>query len=405
MDQLEIFFTHDEIESAKKYKYNGKDDSICVKYFLRRYWDFLINYIPLNVAPNLITLIGFLFEVFSFFVSFIVSNKATQPLPCWACIMNGITLHIYQTLDNLDGRQARRTGSSSPLGQFFDHGCDAITGVFEMMKVVMSFEMGNTTGSYIFIMLMAIGFFLTSWEEYIQHAFYLGYINGPDEGLLFLSIVHILAGVIPGFNKLGTHVIVQILFVLSALSTILPIFYNVIKSNYDDFENLKKAGISLIPACISISLSITSLFSDQCPVTISFFIIASSLVLQYQSQMIIVAFLTQRQPKKLFDYTIGAIWAFMVVPILIPSLNEGDFYWGFVTLLIISIMIYFDLGVVFSFSKGLDIPILTLKPKESSQDGALSIQPEDLIMEEEEDKNDATFENEGMFHNTNEEVP
>lgn len=30
-------------------------------------------------------------------------------------------------LDNLDGRQARRTGSSSPLGLMFDHGCDALT--------------------------------------------------------------------------------------------------------------------------------------------------------------------------------------------------------------------------------------------------------------------------------------
>lgn len=30
-----------------------------------------------------------------------------------------------QTLDNLDGKQARRTGSSSPLGLLFDHGCDA----------------------------------------------------------------------------------------------------------------------------------------------------------------------------------------------------------------------------------------------------------------------------------------
>lgn len=27
--------------------------------------------------------------------------------------------------DCMDGKQARRTGSSSPLGQLFDHGCDA----------------------------------------------------------------------------------------------------------------------------------------------------------------------------------------------------------------------------------------------------------------------------------------
>jgi phosphatidylglycerophosphate synthase len=40
---------------------------------------------------------------------------------------SGVALaQAYQTLDNLDGRQARRTGSSSPLGLLFDHGVDAL---------------------------------------------------------------------------------------------------------------------------------------------------------------------------------------------------------------------------------------------------------------------------------------
>ena len=32
----------------------------------------------------------------------------------------------YCLLDNLDGRQARRTNNSSPLGELFDHGCDSL---------------------------------------------------------------------------------------------------------------------------------------------------------------------------------------------------------------------------------------------------------------------------------------
>ena len=30
--------------------------------------------------------------------------------------LSGACLFIYQTLDNMDGKQARKTGSSSPLG-------------------------------------------------------------------------------------------------------------------------------------------------------------------------------------------------------------------------------------------------------------------------------------------------
>jgi phosphatidylglycerophosphate synthase len=36
-------------------------------------------------------------------------------------------LFIYQTLDAIDGKQARRTGSSNALGELFDHGCDSMS--------------------------------------------------------------------------------------------------------------------------------------------------------------------------------------------------------------------------------------------------------------------------------------
>jgi phosphatidylglycerophosphate synthase len=35
--------------------------------------------------------------------------------------------YITKILDNMDGKQARRTKTSSALGMMFDHGCDALT--------------------------------------------------------------------------------------------------------------------------------------------------------------------------------------------------------------------------------------------------------------------------------------
>ena len=35
-------------------------------------------------------------------------------------------LFFYQSLDAIDGKQARRTGMAGPLGEMFDHGCDAL---------------------------------------------------------------------------------------------------------------------------------------------------------------------------------------------------------------------------------------------------------------------------------------
>ena len=48
-------------------------------------------------------------------------------LPGWAFLLAGVGLFIYQSLDAIDGKQARRTGSATPLGELFDHGCDSVS--------------------------------------------------------------------------------------------------------------------------------------------------------------------------------------------------------------------------------------------------------------------------------------
>lgn len=42
--------------------------------------------------------------------------------PSWVYFLSGLAVLMYLHLDCLDGKQARRTKSSSPLGQLFDHG-------------------------------------------------------------------------------------------------------------------------------------------------------------------------------------------------------------------------------------------------------------------------------------------
>ena len=48
-------------------------------------------------------------------------------IPGWIPVMVAVGMFIYQTLDAIDGKQARRTGSSNALGELFDHGCDSIS--------------------------------------------------------------------------------------------------------------------------------------------------------------------------------------------------------------------------------------------------------------------------------------
>lgn len=54
-------------------------------------------------------------------------------MPGWMYFYSATCSFIYQTMDAVDGKQARRTGTSSPLGQLFDHGCDAVTLFFGLL--------------------------------------------------------------------------------------------------------------------------------------------------------------------------------------------------------------------------------------------------------------------------------
>jgi ethanolaminephosphotransferase len=190
-------FTPEEVRSAREYKYNGKDDSIFGRLVMQRYWNGIMRFCPLWIAPNVITVLGLIVELISFRVAYGASAAFTQPISNGLCVVNGLCFFVYSTLDSMDGKQARRTGSSSPLGQFFDHGCDAITTVCEMMKLSATFDLRLGPASFVVVYLTCVGFVLTSYEEYVTHQFYLGYVNAPTEGVLSISLVQVLVGLFP----------------------------------------------------------------------------------------------------------------------------------------------------------------------------------------------------------------
>lgn len=77
--------------------------------------------------PNLITMVGFTQLIICFCMTVYYSPTLTETLPPWLLFVNGCALWLRQCLDAMDGKQARRTGASTPVGEFFDHGlCDAL---------------------------------------------------------------------------------------------------------------------------------------------------------------------------------------------------------------------------------------------------------------------------------------
>ena len=87
--------------------------------------EFLLKIVPLSWAPNTITVVGLLIHVVTTIV-LVDQGEFGSDAPAWALGLHGVGLFLYQTLDNVDGKQARRLQNSTPLGMIMDHGCDAL---------------------------------------------------------------------------------------------------------------------------------------------------------------------------------------------------------------------------------------------------------------------------------------
>lgn len=81
---------------------------------------------PPWLAPNLITLIGFSAILLNFTTVAIFNSDLIGPAGSWVYFSCAFGLFFYWCADAIDGKQARATGTSSPLGEVVDHGLDTL---------------------------------------------------------------------------------------------------------------------------------------------------------------------------------------------------------------------------------------------------------------------------------------
>uniref|UniRef100_A0A2P2LVJ4 Diacylglycerol Cholinephosphotransferase n=1 Tax=Rhizophora mucronata TaxID=61149 RepID=A0A2P2LVJ4_RHIMU len=176
------------VAALHRYKYSGVDHSYIAKYVLQPFWSRCVNFFPLWMPPNMITLTGFMFLVASALLGYIYSPCLDTPPPRWVHFAHGLLLFLYQTFDAVDGKQARRTNSSSPLGELFDHGCDALACVFESMAFGSTAMCGRYT--FWFWVISSVTFYFATWEHFFTNTLILPAINGPTEGLMIIYAAH-----------------------------------------------------------------------------------------------------------------------------------------------------------------------------------------------------------------------
>lgn len=139
-----VYVRQSKLPALKEYKYSSVDHSLTSKYILKPFYThFVIKCFPMSMAPNLITLSGFMFVIANFLSVLWYNPTLDQDCPTWLYYSWAIGLFLYQTFDAVDGSQARRTGQSGPLGELFDHGVDALNTALGVVIFAASQNMGQ----------------------------------------------------------------------------------------------------------------------------------------------------------------------------------------------------------------------------------------------------------------------
>ena len=85
-------------------------------------------------------------------------------------------------MDNLDGKQARKTGNSSPVGMLFDHGSDSLVCVMLAGNLTCMLAMGNSFWGIVYVFIGCSPFYFSTLESYYLGGVYLPVVHGVSDG-------------------------------------------------------------------------------------------------------------------------------------------------------------------------------------------------------------------------------
>ncbi|XP_058836578.1 cholinephosphotransferase 1 isoform X3 [Topomyia yanbarensis] len=183
-----------QLKKLGEHKYSCTNVSM-LDPFLQPWWCWLVARVPLWLAPNLITSVGLIVNIITTLILIYFSPNGREEPPRWACALCALGLFFYQSLDAIDGKQARRTNSSSPLGELFDHGCDSISTVFVALSACVSVQLGYYPRWMFFQCFCAMTlFYCAHWQTYVSGTLRFGKIDVTEAQCTIIGI-HLISAV------------------------------------------------------------------------------------------------------------------------------------------------------------------------------------------------------------------
>lgn len=295
-----------QLKKLSEHKYSCSSTSL-LDPLLQPWWNWLVSKTPLWLAPNLITIIGLIINILTTLVLVSYSPDGTSPPPRWTCLLCAFGLFVYQSLDSIDGKQARRTNTSSPLGELFDHGCDSISTIFVALSACISCQLGHFPNWLFFQCFSAITlFYCAHWQTYVSGTLRFGKIDVTEAQMTIMGI-HIVSAIFGPEIWIAKIFNIELWTSLSLMTIVCGVWslfyiFRVILAGGVGKNGSTVAGTSVISPCIPLSLVVLPAFiiAQKSPQGIfeqnsSLYILAFGMVAAKVTNKLVIAHMTKSE--------------------------------------------------------------------------------------------------------------
>ncbi|XP_001373276.2 cholinephosphotransferase 1 [Monodelphis domestica] len=182
-----------QLRRLEEHRYSSEGSSL-FEPVLQPFWSWLVELVPLWLAPNAITLLGLLLNLLSSLLLVFYCPTVLEEAPSWVFLICGLGLFSYQSLDAIDGKHARRTNTSSPLGELFDHGCDCISTVFVSLGASIATRLGTDPEWLFFCCFVGMFmFYCAHWQTYVSGVLRFGRVDVTEVQIAITIVFFITA--------------------------------------------------------------------------------------------------------------------------------------------------------------------------------------------------------------------
>ena len=207
-----------------EYSYSADDQSLLTPVLYKFFVNPLVKILPYRVPANFITFSSFLCIIIAFCIA--AHGYYVGKYEHWGLIP--LLVLIYLIGDCADGMQARKTGTGSALGEYFDHFLDCFVTGLLMGILMISFKVTKPA-------IITMGFFNlyagqigSFWERYKRRVMCFGKLSssegivaiGLTSWLMSIPSIHTAADTVLFFNITGGEALIITIMTGTAVTAI-----------------------------------------------------------------------------------------------------------------------------------------------------------------------------------------